>query len=146
MDHEIEDEPQPPPSKRQREDSPGGVVFRDVDAAEVLSSLSAAAAAAAAATESNSEETTTAEDREFSLKFLYPNVPQLESDFPVCSPQIFEELQFKLQYLKSVHLRGDPIKSVLVTFGRDDWNTYTIIVEKRSGEKCEYGNTSGEEN
>jgi hypothetical protein len=138
----------PPPTKRQREDSEASsssssslsilataaaeVAEAEAEAAEAVTSTVVAEA------ENNSGETTV-EDREFSLKFVFPNLPASQSEFPICSPQIHQELFFKLHHLESAHERGDdPIESGVVTFGRDDWNAYRINVEKRSGEKCEY--------
>jgi hypothetical protein len=95
--------------------------------------------------EVKTEEGSATGDNEFSLKFHFPNIPNSARDFPVCSSQTHEQLRFKINYLENQHLQGKPIKSVVVTFDRDDWNVYTITVENRSGEISEYGNAGIDE-
>jgi hypothetical protein len=112
--------PRPPSPKRQRQD-----VVVDVT--------------------SEVEGTSNDNDKEFDLRFHFKNIPNSVSDFPICTPQIREEILFKLKYLEEHHLQGNPIKSVVVTFDRDDWNLYKITVEKRSGEMSEYGNSCVDE-
>jgi hypothetical protein len=73
------------------------------------------------------------EDKEdFKIEFLLPSSDSGEISL-LCS-QIEEDVQFKINYIRTYYHRSTPIKTLFVKFGKD-MSTFDIIVEKMCGTK-----------